>query len=99
MFFQVAFDDSFQNPTLVMSLAVISLAVLSVLCNIYECVYCGFCENKISKDKAVMCSLNGTKQLLTFITRLIERNSEVKKKKSHIIVVQLPERKLRSNLS
>lgn len=65
MFFLVAFDYSFQYPTLVTSLAVISLADLSVLCNIYECVYCGFCENMISKDKAVMCSLNGKKKKTT----------------------------------
>lgn len=55
----MAFDDSFQSPTLVTSLAVISLAVLTVLCNMYECVYCGICENMISMDNAVMCSLNG----------------------------------------
>lgn len=60
-FFLMPFDDSFQNSTLVTSLAVISLAGLSVLCNTYECVYCAIRENIISVDKAVMCSLNGKK--------------------------------------
>lgn len=62
MIFLMAFDNSFQNSTLVTSLAVISLAVLSVLCNMFECVCCGICDNMISVDKAVMCSLNDKKQ-------------------------------------